>query len=304
VYDIIGDIHGHAKALEKMLIKLGYEPTEKGYVHASRKAIFVGDFVDRGPEILRTLDIVMQMVENGSAYAVAGNHELNVLCYYTKDEEGIPLREHNLKNRTQIKQTQQEFSEEKGLKKPYLKWMRSLPVFLEIDGLRIVHACWDQDAVDFLKQSNPQNRMSKKFLRRIMKEQGVEFEALMLLLKGYEFKLPEDMVIKDSYGFKRNSFRIKWWNSMEGESFHGLAFGNKFKLPTYTIPPELYFHIPNYKANSTPVFFGHYCLDGQAGVVAPNLCCVDACLANGGRLATYRWDGEQLLDQEKLVLVK
>jgi hypothetical protein len=301
VYDIIGDIHGYAQALEKMLVKLGYELTGKGYVHPTRKAVFVGDFVDRGPEIIRSLEIVKQMVDNGAAYAIVGNHEYNVICYYTKDKEGNPLRERNLKNRTQIKRTQEEFNGNKEQKKKYLKWLRNLPVYLELDGLRVVHACWDSDAVELLKKTNPENRLSKKFLRRIVREEGADYHALMLLMKGREFNLPDDMVIKDSYGFRRSSFRIKWWAPMDGASFQNLAFGNKFKLPAYTIPKEMCYPIPPYDEKELPVFFGHYCLNGQAGVVKNNLCCVDACVANGGRLAAYRWDGEKVLDAAKMV---
>ena len=48
-YDIIGDIHGHADKLEAMLRTLGYRRTAGAWRHPDRQAIFVGDFVDRGP---------------------------------------------------------------------------------------------------------------------------------------------------------------------------------------------------------------------------------------------------------------
>jgi Calcineurin-like phosphoesterase. len=105
VYDIIGDIHGEAETLKKLLKFLGYTKGDSGYSHPERKAVFVGDFVDRGPAIFETLGIVMKMVTSGNAYAIVGNHELNVLAYYTKDSDGLFLRDHNLKNKTQIKKT-------------------------------------------------------------------------------------------------------------------------------------------------------------------------------------------------------
>ena len=50
-YDIIGDIHGHASELTKLLDHLNYKPSNTGYSHKDgRKVIFVGDFVDRGKE--------------------------------------------------------------------------------------------------------------------------------------------------------------------------------------------------------------------------------------------------------------
>ena len=49
--DFIGDIHGHADKLEKLLIKLGYTQVDGAYSHPDRKVLFVGDYIDRGPKI-------------------------------------------------------------------------------------------------------------------------------------------------------------------------------------------------------------------------------------------------------------
>ena len=49
--DFIGDIHGHADKLEELLVKLGYVKVNGAYSHPERKALFVGDYIDRGPKI-------------------------------------------------------------------------------------------------------------------------------------------------------------------------------------------------------------------------------------------------------------
>ena len=56
-FDIIGDIHGHAGKLIKLLEKLEYNKIDGTYQHSDsdRKAVFVGDYIDRGPEIRETL---------------------------------------------------------------------------------------------------------------------------------------------------------------------------------------------------------------------------------------------------------
>lgn len=51
--DLIGDIHGHADSLEKLLSKLGYSKDSDGYSHPERTVVFVGDSIERGPKILR-----------------------------------------------------------------------------------------------------------------------------------------------------------------------------------------------------------------------------------------------------------
>ena len=87
-FDIIGDVHGCADELEALLCRLGYavqtsdEPDIGRRYHvtppAGRKAIFVGDLVDRGPRVGDTLRLAMDMVESGVAMCVMGNHEAKV----------------------------------------------------------------------------------------------------------------------------------------------------------------------------------------------------------------------------------
>lgn len=50
VYDIIGDIHGHAGPLKQLLDRLGYVESDGVWRHPSRRALFLGDYIDRGPE--------------------------------------------------------------------------------------------------------------------------------------------------------------------------------------------------------------------------------------------------------------
>jgi len=50
MYDLIGDIHGYACELEALLDKLGYRDSNGVFAHPNRRAIFLGDFIDRGPE--------------------------------------------------------------------------------------------------------------------------------------------------------------------------------------------------------------------------------------------------------------
>lgn len=78
-FDIIGDIHGCISELRELLAKLGYEVSGEdrlSWRHPSgRKPVFVGDFVDRGPNSYLTLLLVMQLVQAGVAHAVMGNHD-------------------------------------------------------------------------------------------------------------------------------------------------------------------------------------------------------------------------------------
>jgi protein phosphatase len=80
-FDVIGDVHGCRAELEQLLVALGYELERDGAArpigarHPDRRAIFVGDLVDRGPDTPGVLRLVMGMVQAGAAFCVAGNHE-------------------------------------------------------------------------------------------------------------------------------------------------------------------------------------------------------------------------------------
>ncbi len=80
-FDLIGDVHGCADELEELLGALGYAADEGGvWRHpAGRKAVFVGDLVDRGPRIVDVLRIVMRMVTAESALCVPGNHDMKLM---------------------------------------------------------------------------------------------------------------------------------------------------------------------------------------------------------------------------------
>jgi hypothetical protein len=73
MYDLIGDIHGHADELVRLLAALGYELSAGVYHRPNGKVIFVGDFIDRGPHIREVLAIVRPMVEAGHALAVTSH---------------------------------------------------------------------------------------------------------------------------------------------------------------------------------------------------------------------------------------
>jgi len=80
-FDIIGDLHGCARELTSILSALGYArpSSRRPFRHpGGRRAVFVGDFVDRGPQIVEVSRIVMDMYEGGTALAVAGNHDVDL----------------------------------------------------------------------------------------------------------------------------------------------------------------------------------------------------------------------------------
>ena len=145
---IIGDIHGQAGKLTALLQELGYQHRQGAYRHPSANAIFVGDFIDRGPHQLETLDIVRRMVDAGSARAVMGNHEFNAIAWHTPDPDdpGEYLRPRGgtrgQKNRHQHHAFLTELQDQPARHADIVSWFKTLPLWLDLQGLRVVHACW------------------------------------------------------------------------------------------------------------------------------------------------------------------
>jgi protein phosphatase len=83
-FDIIGDVHGCYEELSTLLGQLGYKIENgpdgpKASPPDGRKAVFVGDLVDRGPKIPDVLRLVMKMVDDGTALCVPGNHDMKLM---------------------------------------------------------------------------------------------------------------------------------------------------------------------------------------------------------------------------------
>ncbi len=302
MYDIIGDVHGHAQTLKNLLLQLGYKKTNGGYTHPSRKAIFTGDFINRGPQIRKTVRMIRTMVENGDAFAILGNHEINAVIAELKDKNGNPLVHPPLKNFISNLKTQKAFAKDQEEWKSHLKWFRSLPLFLEKDGIRVIHACWAGPSVDYLKSRLPGGKIKKKEFRKIYKKTASKLaQHVGLITKGKQFQLPGDLRIVNNKGVAPRSFRIRWWEQPGGKTFEELSFESKYQLPAYDVPEQILPACYPYPPDAPIVFFGHYCRFEGPHIIRPNVCCVDSCVAKSRLLTAYRWEGEVILDPGHLI---
>ena len=301
MYDIIGDVHGQADMLRDLLKKMGYRMENSRYAHPERKAIFVGDFINRGPKTRETIQLVRAMVESGSAMAILGNHEINALFFSLLDKKGIHLSKRWSRLRLDLNSALNEFNGQAEEWKSHVKWMRSLPMFLELDPIRIVHACWEDENIRILKENIPEAKIKKSFLKRVGKNNSALANAFWETCKGIDFQLPKDLLIYDDTGQPHRSFRSKWWINPSGRTFQELSFESRYNLPDYSIPNEIIPPREPYPLNDPIVFFGHYCMKNGPNIIADNLCCLDSCVSRRGKLTAYQWKGEKKLDPKNIV---
>ena len=303
MYDIIGDIHGHADELVRLLDRMGYARRGGVFAHPNRTAVFVGDFIDRGPQIAEVLRIARSMIENEAGLAVMGNHEFNAIAYHTPDpsNQGGFLREHTDKNTRQHAETLQQFTADEL--RDSVAWFGTLPMWLDLDGVRVVHACWDDASMATIEQAAHEHGPNTlDFMRSAADEGSPLFRAVENVLKGKELPLPAGVSFRDKDGHERSNVRVRWFEHPAGKSFAEYALPLSEEIPTDPIPEPVAATARPYGCAAPPVFFGHYWLKAdQPARLAPNVACVDYSVAKGGQLCAYRWSGEAELDDRNFV---
>lgn len=312
-YDIIGDIHGHADALKALLHSMDYREAKGVWQHPDRQAIFVGDFIDRGPKQVESVEVVRRMVNDGFAQAVMGNHEFNAIAWFlpNPDQPGEFLRPHHSpkygdKNYAQHKAFLEEVNGTPRHKE-IIDWFLTLPLWLELDGIRVVHACWHPSFMDFHAQFARGNRLTAELMVAASREPEDEaekdtatpsiFKAVEAITKGIEIPLPSPHTFSDKDGHQRNRVRTRWWDN-KAISYQQAALLDSDacdQLPDLPIPE----HARIGHDGGKPIFIGHYWANGVPTLLSDKVACVDYSIGKGGKLVAYRWDGESLLSPQK-----
>ena len=304
-YDIVGDIHGCAETLIALLAKLGYEELDGVYSHPKRRVIFLGDFIDRGFRQREVICLVQRMVEAGRALAVMGNHEFNAIAYSTPDTDGNGyLRPHTEKNRKQHQAFLEAYESDPRGYADAIEWFRTLPLWLDLGDLKVVHACWDKQSIESIGEvSDGKPLLDEKLLMSASRKGTWQYNAVETILKGKEIPLGDGASFHDKDGNERYEIRVRWWDRdaiTYREAFMGPESA-RTHIPDDEINGD---HLVDYSHDAPPVFLGHYWLEGDPEPLAPNIACLDYSVAKpGGKLVAYRWSGEQDLKQENYVWV-
>ena len=308
-YDLIGDVHGCGATLAALLEKLGYHQRSGVYRHPHRKVIFLGDLIDRGPRIRLAVTIARRMVEQGEAYIVMGNHEYNALAYTHPGPAGSHkrwLREHTPRHNRIIQDTLEQYRDYTNEWEDTLAWFKTIPLCLEIDGIRVVHACWDQTLIDELKQRRPDQCMDTEFLVESTDPTTQAYQILDRLTRGPHVSLPEGIAIHSGDGFTRKSFRAHFW-AQDPQQWGDVVFqpdNLPGDLETRELTAEERQQLSYYGPEQPPLFIGHYWCEGIPSLPARNIACLDYSAVKYGRLVAYRWSGEATLNADHFVWIK
>ncbi len=292
-YDLVGDVHGHAQVLETLLQDMSYTVKGKGFAHPERILIFLGDLIDRGPDQKRVLEIARSMVASGDAIVLMGNHEFNAICYATEMGDGRFARAHSAGNLAQHQAFLNAFPEHSSEYADAIAFFKTLPLWLELDDFRAIHACWHDGAMQVLESEiDEEHRIRDEgFYQRYGSREPALYDAIELLLKGPEITLPQGVVFQDQDGKTRSQARVNWWNLDNSRE-------SLFALPDHLSQQHdlssLYRQAKDYRYSDGPVlFFGHYWQRGFAPSrwSRRHIACLDYSVADGGSLIGARWHG-------------
>lgn len=295
-YSVIPDIHADFKRLKSSLKACA----------KSQKLIFLGDLIDAGdhvenPADLSVLQSVRALCENHEALCVMGNHELNAILYHRKTQKKCqsPLREHSSNNLKQHKSFINEFG---TFTEPALYWtnwfLETMPLWLEFDGLRIVHACWSMEAIDIVKKRRPNGYLKLDDLEEIAAKQSIFAKAVELIVSGPEYKLPDGFSFHDKNGKKRKNVRLAWWNT-NADTWQNatLSVPDKSELPDTLLPSDALTEI--YCTDAPPVLVGHYKMTGTPAVQNKKATSLDF----PEKPCVYHWSGEAELTEINLQII-
>lgn len=305
-FDIIGDVHGCATKLEVLLGELGYvrDDATGAYRHPRRHAIFVGDLIDRGDEQLQVLEIAKPMVDTGSAQIVMGNHEFNAIAYAIEHPPGSGrfLREHSEKNHRQHAAFLDQLTA--GQREYYTEWFKTLPLWLDLGDLRVVHACWHEPSMAVVRGALGSSRFTalEQFVRASTAGDPL-YDAIEVLLKGPEISLVDhgQPAYLDKDDHRRESARVRWWDADASTLGDAAELGNVTTedgqpypaLPAIELDPTERSFVYD---GPVPVFYGHYWRQGSPEHLldwTSHTACVDFSAVRGGTLTAYRFSGEE-----------
>lgn len=285
---IIPDIHADPKRLSASLAA----------VNKSSSIGFLGDFIDAGSDRHSTVDEfsvlteVRQLIDTKEAVGVMGNHELNAILFHRRGASGQPLRPHDPKNLKQHLSFIETFGIETDEAMDWTSWfLKALPLWREIDGLRLVHAFWSDKVIEIVRERRPDGLLLVEDLPEIAAESSAFGRAVKLLVSGPELPLPGGATIKDFKDHSRTDIRIAWWRN-GAKSWRELALSVQDPTQVPDIPLELGQVSEFYPFDVSPVLVGHYKMNPPIRLEHSKAACLDYPYAP----CVYHWGGEESLE--------
>ena len=141
----------------------------------------MGDFINRGPQSVEVLSLVKSWHEEGKAVAVLGNHEFRLIQDSVAGK--IPSEY-----------------------EPFISWLRTLPLFFEMETIRIVQQFGISHPLIYLEEKRfpMMSSLGKQWKKNPYKK------AVNRILSGIKINIPDDLKLIDRFGVECIKGRLKW----------------------------------------------------------------------------------------------
>lgn len=221
--DVVGDVHGEIDGLRQLLGHLGYD--ESGRHPERRRAVFLGDLIDRGPDSPAVVRLVARWIEAGVAQCVLGNHDLNVMLGHREaGNHWFFGKAESLDGRTVTPQR----PADDAIRAETVALFRTLPLALEREDVRVVHACWRGEMIDVARRRRDVLRFYHRHMQRITAELRIRddvdpIERKLCLQNGNPVKVITSGLEQrtdrpfTAGGKQRREKRVPWWDEYEDE---------------------------------------------------------------------------------------
>lgn len=174
---IIGDVHGQLKKLVKLLHDAQLIDAQGAWQGGSATLWFMGDSVDRGPDGIAVLDLIMRLqgeaaAVGGSVASLLGNHEMMLLAAYRFGRRSTGLGSNFLSRWKRNGGNRKDIA---GLTQRHLDWMAHLPAMALVENSLLIHA----DAPFYMKCGRSVDEVNAVFARLLSRSDALAWEELL-----------------------------------------------------------------------------------------------------------------------------
>jgi hypothetical protein len=174
---VIGDVHGELKKLLRLLKEVRLIGNDLGWIGGSTTLWFMGDFVDRGPEGIAVIDLVMRLQEEAAAAggrvaSLMGNHELLLLAAYRFGRRSTGLGSNFL---SRWKRNGGNHKDIAGLTRRHIEWLSQLPLMSCCGDDLFIHA----DAPFYMECGRSVEEVNATFRKLVKMSDALAWEELL-----------------------------------------------------------------------------------------------------------------------------
>jgi hypothetical protein len=299
-YDVVSDVD-HPHALERLLHRLDYRFDHGSWTHPDgRIPVILGGAVDRHGATRSCAPMLQELVDSGSALMTLGPEELAALeRHVSRRRQRVLVHAGAVADSPEHEVPD---TDDAGLG----EWFRSVPLWLDLPGLRVVHGCWSDGDVELLRDALDGNCLVDDEHFESVISSPRHRRAVRTLLSGATIELPEHLWCRGARGEIVRSARFRWWS-------HGsMTLRERAMLPPGCTTLDGRFPAvlddtpvrpgaPALAPGGTPVVISR-CV-GVAGplLLSPSVLCLGEVGRGVAGPIAYRWSGETGLDATNLV---